>query len=64
MSYTWSYSSISLFHQCPRKYHRMRVVKDIVDPPQTHLIYGTEVHKAAEEYLRDGTPIPEKYAYI
>jgi len=64
MSYTWSYSSISLFQQCPRKYHRMRVVKDIVEPPQTHLIYGTEVHKAAEEYLRDGTPIPEKYAYI
>jgi len=64
MNYTWSYSSISLFQQCPRKYHRMRVVKDIVEPPQTYLIYGTEVHKAAEEYLRDGTPIPAKYAYI
>jgi len=64
MNYTWSYSSISLFQQCPRKYHRMRVVKDIVEPPKTYLIYGTEVHKAAEEYLRDGTPIPAKYAYI
>jgi len=61
---TWSYSSISLFQQCPRKYHRLRVVKDIVEPPQDHLIYGSAVHKAAEEYLRDGTPIPEKFAYI
>lgn len=64
MNYTWSYSSISLFQQCPRKYHRLRVVKDIVEPPQEHLMYGSAVHKAAEEFLRDGTPIPEKYAYI
>lgn len=64
MSNTWSYSSISLFQQCPRKYHRLRVVKDIVEPPQDHLIYGSAVHKAAEEYLRDGTPVPEKFAYI
>lgn len=64
MGYTWSYSSISLFQQCPRKYHRLRVVKDISEPPQEHLIYGSSVHKAAEEYLRDGKPIPEKFAYI
>ena len=64
LNYTWSYSSISLFQQCPRKYHRLRVVKDIVEPPQEHLLYGSAVHKAAEEYVRDGTPIPEKYAYI
>ena len=64
MDYTWSYSSISLFQQCPRKYHRLRVVKDIVEPPQEHLIYGSSVHKAAEEYLRDSKPVPEKFAYI
>lgn len=64
MNYTWSYSSISLFQQCPRKYYRLRVVKDIVEPPQDHLLYGSAVHKAAEEYLRDGTPIPEKFAFI
>jgi hypothetical protein len=40
------------------------VVKDIVEPPQEHLLYGSAVHKAAEEYLRDGAPIPEKLAYI
>jgi len=64
LKYTWSYSSISLFQQCPQKYYRMRVVKDIVEPPQDHLLYGTAVHKAAEEYVRDGTPIPEKYGFI
>lgn len=64
VKYNWSYSSLSLFKQCPHKYYRLRIVKDIVEPPTEHLSYGLEVHKAAEEYIRDGTPIPEKYAFI
>jgi hypothetical protein len=62
--YTWSYSSISLFQQCPRKYHRLRVLKDIVEPPQAHLDYGSAVHKAAEDYVCGGIDIPEKYGFI
>ena len=61
---TWSYSSLSLFKQCPRKYYRLRVTKDIIEPDAEHLIYGKEVHKAAEDYGRDGTPIPSKYGFI
>lgn len=64
VKYTWSYSGISLFKQCPKKYHRLKVVKDIVEPPQEHLNYGLEVHKAAEDYIRDGVPIPAKYGFI
>lgn len=62
--YTWSYSSISLFQQCPRKYYRLRVLKDIVEPPQAHLDYGSAVHKVAEDYVCGGVDIPEKYAFI
>lgn len=62
--YTWSYSSISLFQQCPRKYYRLRVLKDIVEPPQAHLDYGSAVHKAAEDYVCGGIDIPEKYGFI
>lgn len=61
---TWSYSSISLFKQCPRKYHRLKVVKDIVETTTEQMFYGSEVHKAAEDYGKDGVPIPEKYGYI
>jgi PD-(D/E)XK nuclease superfamily len=61
---TWSYSSLSLFKQCPRKYHRLRVVRDVKEDEAEHLIYGNAVHKAAEEYGRDGTPIPAKFMYI
>lgn len=64
VKYTWSYSGINLFKQCPKKYYRLKIVKDIVEPPQEHLLYGTAVHLAAEEYVRDGTPIPAKYGFI
>ena len=61
---SWSYSSLSLFKQCPRKFHRLRVLKDIKEPDSEHLIYGRDVHTAAEEYGRDGKELPAKYAYI
>ena len=62
--YTWSYSSLSLFQQCPRKYYRLRVMKDIVDPPQAHLDYGSAVHKVAEDYVCGDIDIPEKYGFV
>lgn len=63
-SYTWSYSSLDLFKQCPQKYYRLRVVKDVKDPPTEHLTYGLAVHKAAEDYIGKDVPVPEQYAFI
>jgi hypothetical protein len=64
MSNAWSYSSLSLFQQCPKKYYHLKVKKDIVEK-QTHaLIYGNEVHKVAEEFVKEDKPIPEKYEDI
>jgi hypothetical protein len=60
----WSYSSITLFHQCPKKYHHLRVVKDIVEPKTEQLLYGEQLHKAAELYIKDGTPLPEQFLFI
>ena len=59
----WSYSSISLFEQCPKKYYHLRVVKDIVEPEAEHLLYGTAFHLAAEEYIRDNKELPEKFSF-
>jgi len=64
LKYTWSYSSISLFTQCPHKYYRLKIAKDVQEPPADHLDYGVEVHKAAEDYVRDGTPIPAKFSFL
>lgn len=60
----WSYSSISTFKQCPKKYYHLRVAKDVKDEPGEAADYGTAVHLAAEEYIRDGKRIPEKFAFI
>ena len=57
----WSYSSLGLFQQCPRKYYHLRVVKDIVEPETTAILYGKEVHLALEEYIRDGKPVPPQF---
>ena len=64
MSIAWSYSSIKTFEQCPKKYYHLKILKDIKDSGNTATIYGQQVHQAAEDYVKDGTPIPEKFAYI
>jgi len=60
----WSYSSITLFHQCPKKYYHLRVRKDIVEPKTEHLLYGEQLHKAAEEYIGSNIQLPEQFKYI
>ena len=60
----WSYSSITLFEQCPKKYFHLRVAKDTVEPESDAIRYGKDVHLAAEKFIRDGTPIPDKYPYL
>jgi hypothetical protein len=60
----WSYSSITLFDQCPKKYYHLRVAKDIKEPDSEAMMYGKDVHTAAENFMRDGTPLPEKYAFM
>ena len=64
IQYTWSYSSLDLFKQCPHKYYRLRVAKDIVEPESEAMRYGKDVHKAAEDFIKDGTPVPEKFAFM
>jgi PD-(D/E)XK nuclease superfamily len=63
-TFTWSYSSLSLFQQCPKKYYHLRVKKDIVEPQSEQMLYGTVAHKAAEDYVRDGTPLAPHLAYM
>lgn len=64
MSITWSYSSLKTFQQCPKKYYHLKVAKDVQDKPTTATMYGQDVHKAAEDFIKEGTPIPEKYDYM
>jgi len=64
MSIQWSYSSLKTFQQCPKKYYHLKIAKDVVDEAGEAAHYGTLVHKAAEDYIRDGVDVPEKFAYM
>lgn len=64
MNFVWSYSSLKTFQQCPKKYYHLKVAKDVSDPPNSAALYGQEVHAAAEEYIRDGKDLPEKFSYV
>ena len=63
-NFTWSYSGISLFKQCPQKFYRTRILKDIKEEAQDHLIYGKAVHTAAEEDVGDVDEVKKKYMII
>lgn len=60
----WSYSSKKSFETCPHRYFRERVAKDVKSEQGEAAIYGTDLHAAAEFYVRDGTPLPEKFAFL
>lgn len=55
----WSYSSLNKFETCAYQYYRTKVVKDIVEPDTEATIWGTKVHLALEERVRDKKPLPD-----
>lgn len=60
----WSYSRVNSFKQCPKKYYHLYVKKDVKDTGSVATRYGTLVHKAAEEYIKDGNELPKKYDFM
>ena len=59
----WSFSRVKSFEDCPKKYYHLKVAKDYQEPETSAMAYGTEFHLAAEEYIRDGKPLPGKFSY-
>ena len=64
MSIVWSFSSLKTFQQCPRKYYHTKIAKDIKEPDTKATLYGKQMHTIAEEYIRDGKPIPPAFDYL
>lgn len=59
--YTWSYSSLKQYENCPKQYHEIRVLQNYTVKESEAMIYGKEVHKALEDYVRDGVELPKNY---
>lgn len=60
----WSHSSLKDYEGCPRRYHEVKVLKHYTFQETEATRYGTVLHEAAEHYIRDGTPLPEQFAFV
>lgn len=55
----WTYSQLDSFETCPKKFYHLKVARDVEDPPHESAVWGTKVHEALENRVKDGTPLPE-----
>ena len=59
----WSFSKAKAFKTCPKQFYHTRILKEFPQQETEAMRYGTEFHQAAEDYIRDGTPLPAKFDY-
>lgn len=60
----WSYSALTAFETCPRRFELTRVSKKVFESQTEATIWGNKVHKALELYAKGKQPLPpdmEKY---
>ena len=60
----FSHSSLKDYENCPKKYAEVRVYKNYPRQETEATIYGKELHKAAEEFIRDGKELPGQFAFM
>lgn len=54
-----SFSSISMFENCPMRFYRQRVLRDVVDVGGPAANEGLAVHRALEERLKNKKPLED-----
>jgi RecB family exonuclease len=62
MRLSHSYSSIKLFENCPLRYYRQRIKKDVVDTGGEASQHGERIHAFLEHRLK-GTDLPQEAAH-
>lgn len=60
----WSFSRIKAFENCPKQFYHVYVLKQFPFQETEATRYGTEFHLACEEFVRDGVPVPPKFAFV
>jgi hypothetical protein len=60
----WSHSALKDYEGCARRYHEVKVLKNFPFTDTVHTIYGKQVHKAAEDFVKENVPIPDEYAFM
>ena len=59
----WSYSKAKSFETCPKQFYHEKILREYPFIETEAIRYGNLFHTAAEKFIRDGTPIPEKFSF-
>lgn len=57
----WSYSSLSAYAQCPKRYYITRISKQVTEKQTEATIHGNQVHSALEKYVGNEAPLADMY---
>jgi CRISPR/Cas system-associated exonuclease Cas4 (RecB family) len=60
----WSFSRIKAFENCPKQFYHVNVLRQYPVVETEAMRYGTEFHKACEEFIRDDVPVPPQFAVM
>lgn len=56
--FSWSYSALTTYEQCPKKYFHLYVAKDVKDSDSSFSADGKVIHDALKNRVISGTPLP------
>ena len=62
LTHPWSYSALTSYETCPKRYQLTRVTKQVVEKQTEATKWGNEVHKALELFAKGQKPLPETMA--
>ncbi len=54
----WSYSALTAFETCPKRFQLTRVTKQVKEPQTEATMWGNKVHKALELFAKGEKPLP------
>lgn len=60
----WTFTALKQFENCPRQYAEIRIHRNYKDEQNEKGQYGDRMHKAAEDRVRHGTPLPQEFGFI
>jgi hypothetical protein len=60
----WSYSGLKDYEQCARKYNEVKVLKRYPKLDSEANLYGGQLHKQAEEFIKDGKPLDPGFKFL
>lgn len=58
--FSWSYSQLTGFETCPKRYYHYSILKDVSEPESAELREGNELHRAFDKRLK-GIELPAKF---